>query len=134
MAKTGKKKKFSNNQIVVFRYSDRKLVGKICLVRPVGKKKFLYDVMCEDGRVYQELYVDIEMNHCIDTYLTRLFYKKYDIDENGIPEFEDDENPIVNVGKISEPVEDDEHDKEEDGVVVDTEEILFGDEDMDVNW
>jgi len=117
MAKTGKKKKFSNNQIVVFRYCDRKLVGKICLVRPVGKKKFLYDVMCEDGRVYQELYVDIEMNHCIDTYLTRLFYKKYDIDENGIPEFEDDE-----------------HDEEEDGVVVDTEEILFGDEDMDVNW
>jgi hypothetical protein len=73
------------------------------------------------------------MNHCIDTYLTRLFYKKYDIDENGIPEFEDDENPIVNVGKISEPVEDDER-EEEDGVVVDTEEILFGDEDMDVNW
>lgn len=133
MAKTGKKKKFSNNQIVVFRYSDRKIVGKIFLIRPVGKKNFIYDVMCEDGKVYQELYVDTEMNHCIDTYLTRLFYKKYNIDENGIPEFEDEENPIVNVNKISEPVVDTES-EEEDGVVADTEEILFSDEDMDINW
>lgn len=132
MAKTGKKKKFSNNQIVVFRFCDRKLVGKVCLVRPVGKK-FLYDVMGEDGKVYQELYVDIAMNHCIDTYLTRLFYKKYDIDENGIPEIEDDENPVVNVGKISEPAEDVEPD-EEGEVVVDDEEILFDDDDMDANW
>jgi hypothetical protein len=132
MAKTGKKKKFSNNQIVVFRFCDRKLVGKVCLVRPVGKK-FLYDVMCEDGKVYQELYVDIAMNHCIDTYLTRLFYKKYDIDENGIPEIEDDETPLVNVKKVSEPVE--EIEPEEEGeVIVDDEEILFDEEDMDSNW
>jgi hypothetical protein len=133
MAKTGKKKKFSNNQIVVFRYSDRKIVGKIFLVRPVGKKNFIYDVMCEDGKVYQELYVDTEMNHCIDTYLTRLFYKKYNIDENGIPEFEDDENPIVNVGKISESTEEVDTDGE-DAVVADTEEILFSEEDVDINW
>jgi len=133
MAKTGKKKKFSNNQIVVFRYSDRKLVGKICLVRPIGKKKFLYDVMCEDGKVYQELYVDVAMNHCIDTYLTRLFYKKYNIDENGIPEIEDDENPVVNVGKILEPKE--EVETEDEGyAVVHDEEILFDEDDMDSNW
>jgi hypothetical protein len=132
MAKTGKKKKFSNNQIVVFRFCDRKLVGKVCLVRPIGKK-FLYDVMCEDGKVYQELYVDIAMNHCIDTYLTRLFYKKYDIDENGIPEIEDDETPLVNVKKVSEPVEEIEAEGE-DEVVIDDEEVLFDEEDVDSNW
>lgn len=132
MAKTGKKKKFSNNQIVVFRFCDRKLVGKVCLVRPVAKK-FLYDVMCEDGKVYQELYVDVTMNHCIDTYLTRLFYKKYDIDENGIPEIEDNETPLVNVKKVSEPIEDLEVEGK-DEVVIDEEEILFDEEDMDSNW
>ena len=35
------------------------------------------------------------MNHCIDTYLTRLFYKKYNIDENFIPEIENSV-PILN--------------------------------------
>ena len=130
MANTGKKKKFSNNQIVVFRFCDRKLVGKVCLVRPVGKK-FLYDVMCEDGKVYQELYVDIEMNHCIDTYLTRLFYRKYDIDENVIPKIEDDETPLVNVGNISEPKEAEEESEEE--TVIDSEEILFDEDDM-IEW
>ena len=57
MARKGKKRKFSSGQIVVIRYSDRKLVGKVVLIRPVGKK-FFYDVECEDGKIYSELLVD----------------------------------------------------------------------------
>ena len=94
MARKGKKRKFSSGQIVVIRYSDRKLVGKVVLIRPVGKK-FFYDVECEDGKIYSELLVDSAMNQCIDTYLTKLFYKKYNIDENFIPEIENSV-PILN--------------------------------------
>ena len=94
MARKGKKRKFSSGQIVVIRYSDRKLVGKVVLIRPVGKK-FFYDVECEDGKIYSELLVDSAMNQCIDTYLTKLFYKKYKIDENFIPEIENSV-PILN--------------------------------------
>jgi hypothetical protein len=52
MAKQNKKRKFSNNQPVVIRFSERKMVGKVVLVRPVGKR-FIYDVLCEDGKLYQ---------------------------------------------------------------------------------
>ena len=69
-----KKRKFSNNQIVVFRFGDRKIVGKVILVRPVGKK-FTYDVYAEDGKIYSELLADVPLNLSIDTYLTKLFYK-----------------------------------------------------------
>jgi hypothetical protein len=85
MSVTRKKKKFSNNQPVAFRFSDRKMIGTVVQVKPIGKK-FFYDVLAENGIVYEDLEVDVEMNHCIDTYLTKLFYKKYDISENSIPE------------------------------------------------
>lgn len=94
MAKQSKRRKFVNNQPVVFRFGERKLIGKVIFSRPVGKK-FTYDVLCEDTKVYSELQVDVAMNQCIDTYLTKLFYKKYNIDENFIPEIENSV-PILN--------------------------------------
>lgn len=77
--------KFYTNQPVVFRYGTRKLVGKVFLIKPVGKQ-FIYDVLCEDGKIYEELKVDTPLNLCIDTYLTKLFYKKYDISVDMIPQ------------------------------------------------
>ena len=94
MARQSKRRKFVNNQPVVFRFGERKLIGKVIFSRPVGKK-FTYDVLCEDTKVYSELQVDVAMNQCIDTYLTKLFYKKYNIDENFIPEIENSV-PILN--------------------------------------
>ena len=94
MARQSKRRKFVNNQPVVFRFGERKLIGKVIFSRPVGKK-FTYDVLCEDTKVYSELHVDVAMNQCIDTYLTKLFYKKYNIDENFIPEIENSV-PILN--------------------------------------
>ena len=94
MARQSKRRKFVNNQPVVFRFGERKLIGKVIFSRPVGKK-FTYDVLCEDTKVYSELQVDVAMNQCIDTYLTKLFYKKYKIDENFIPEIENSV-PILN--------------------------------------
>ena len=81
MAKRIKKIKFSNNQLVVFRFGDRKIVGNVVFVKPVGKllKQFIYDVAAEDGKTYYELTVDGPVNNSIDTYLTRLFYQKYKI-------------------------------------------------------
>ena len=87
MARKSKKRKFSNNQTVVVRFSERKIVGTVIAVKPVGKR-FIYDVEGEDGTVYTDLSVDLTMNECIDTYLTKLFYQKYKIDENSIPDIE----------------------------------------------
>ena len=134
MARKGKKRKFSSGQIVVIRYSDRKLVGKVVLIRPVGKK-FFFDVECEDGKIYSELLVDSAMNQCIDTYLTRLFYQKYKIDEAGIPEIEDDENPVLNVKGISKtPVVEEVVEEEAEEGVIEEEEILFEDDEIDPNY
>lgn len=79
-----RKTKFSINQPVAVRYGDRKLIGKVAFIRPVAKQ-FVYDVLGEDGKVYEDLNVDTAVNQCIDTYLTKLFYKKYDISEDMIP-------------------------------------------------
>ena len=117
MARKGKKRKFSSGQIVVIRYSDRKLVGKVVLIRPVGKK-FFYDVECEDGKIYSELLVDSAMNQCIDTYLT-----------------EDDENPVLNVKGISKtPVVEEVVEEEAEEGVIEEEEILFEDDEIDPNY
>lgn len=125
MARQSKRRKFSNNQIVVFRFGDKKLVGKIALVRPVGKK-FIYDVLCEDGKIYSELPVDVAVNESIDTYLTKLFYQKYNIDPNAIPEVIEDE-PELTAAAVIEPVID-ETIVEEDETVFDEEEVLFTDD------
>lgn len=80
-----RKTKFSVNQPVAFRFGSRKLIGQVQLIKPLGKK-FVYDVLCEDGKVYEELGVDTTTNRCIDTYLTKLFYKKYDLAIEAIPD------------------------------------------------
>ena len=134
MTKRTKKRKFSNNQLVVIRFGDRKIVGNIVFIRPIGKK-FIYDVECEDGKTYSELTVDTTVNSCIDTYLTRLFYQKYKIDENAIPEMEDDE-PVVNTKKVVETlVEDSEPEEEGSEYVFDEEDAaMFADEDSNPDY
>jgi hypothetical protein len=134
MTKRTKKRKFSNNQLVVIRFGDRKIVGNVVFIRPIGKK-FIYDVECEDGKTYSELTVDTTVNSCIDTYLTRLFYQKYKIDENAIPEVEDDE-PVVNTAKVVETlVEDSEPEEEGSEYVFDEEDAaMFADEDSNPDY
>ena len=95
MTRLTRKKKFSNNQVVVFRFGDRNLVGKVIFIRPV-EKQFIYDVLCEDGKVYSELSVDSAVKLTIDTNLTKMFYKSHGMDLNNIPnlELEDDEDDV----------------------------------------
>lgn len=85
------KKKFSNRQIVVFKFGDRNLVGRVCNIKPVGKKAFIYDVKGENGITYEDLTVDAEMKHSIDTHMTKLFYAKNGISEEIMPGYEMDE-------------------------------------------
>jgi hypothetical protein len=79
-----RKTKFSVNQPVAFRYGDKKMIGSVSLIKPIGKQ-FVYNVLGENGKEYEELGVDLTVNACIDTYLTKLFYKKYNISEEHIP-------------------------------------------------
>jgi len=137
MAKRIKKIKFSNNQLVVFRFGDRKIVGNVVFVKPVGKllKQFIYDVAAEDGKTYYELTVDGPVNNSIDTYLTRLFYQKYKIDENAIPEIEDS-TPVINSKKLVETIiETPEEVQEDEEYELDEEDsLLFTEEDADPNY
>jgi len=124
------KRRFSNNQPVVFRFGTRKLFGKVVLVRPVGKR-YLYDVQCEDGKLYSELAVDESVNHCIDTYLTRLFYKKYNIDENYIPQHidkMDEEECSVTINRAPAPI------AIEEVITASSEDILYEEDDVDPNY
>lgn len=131
MARQSKKRKFSNNQPVVFRFGDRKLVGKVVFIRPIGKK-FTYDVLCEDGKVYPELGVDSAINQCIDTYLTRIFYRKYKIDENSIPSQVEE---VVNLPEASLTASIiDDIEVEETERFVEEDDRLFEDEDADPNY
>ena len=127
MAKQSKRRKFSNNQPVVFRFGERRLFGKVIFARPIGKK-FTYDVLCEDGKVYSELHVDVAMNQSIDTYLTRLFYKKYKIDENFIPEVTNDILPAA----TSESLIDEPETSEDEAS--DSNEVLYEDDEFDPNY
>lgn len=131
MARQSKRRKFLINQPVVIRFGERKLIGKIVFIRPVGKQ-FTYDVLCEDAKVYPELGVDTVLNLCVDTYLTKIYYKKYKIDPDLIPEAEE-VVVVTPAGKLSravidEPETDEEVEKESD------EEVLFEDEDLDPNY
>lgn len=121
-----KKRKFSVNQVVAFRFSDRKLIGTVVLVRPVGKNVF-YDVMGENGTYYSELEVDTEVNHCIDTYLTKLFYHKYNIDENSIPEIVNP-SPAVQDSTIIET------DRTVEDTVSDYRELYIDEDEYDPNY
>lgn len=130
MTKTrkSKKRKFSNNQPVVFRFSDRKMIGKVVFIRPIGKR-YLYDVLAEDGKVYQELDVDVAMNQCIDTHLTRLYYQKYSINIESIPEVEDESAVILNSSSIDSAAE-----AESESTYERDELPLYEDEDLDPNY
>ena len=105
----------------------RSLFGKVIFARPIGKK-FTYDVLCEDGKVYSELHVDVAMNQSIDTYLTRLFYKKYKIDENFIPEVTNDILPAA----TSESLIDEPETSEDEAS--DSNEVLYEDDEFDPNY
>lgn len=80
-----KKTKFSMNQIVIFRFGSRNLVGKVVDVRPINKK-IGYLLLAEDGKEYGHMFVDTAHAECIDTRLTKIFYKNYNMDINSIPE------------------------------------------------
>jgi len=134
MAKRIKKRKFSNNQLVVFRFGDRKIVGNVVFVKPVGKQ-FIYDVAAEDGKTYYELTVDGPVNNSIDTYLTKLFYQKYKIDGSAIPEIEDD-TPSINSKKLVESIIEtpEEIEEDEEYELDDKNSLLFTEEDADHNY
>jgi hypothetical protein len=134
MAKRIKKRKFSNNQLVVFRFGDRKIVGNVVFVKPVGKQ-FIYDVAAEDGKTYYELTVDGPVNNSIDTYLTKLFYQKYKIDESAIPEIEDD-TTVLNSRKLVESIIEtpEEIQEDEEYELDDEDSLLFTEEDADPNY
>jgi len=130
MSKLLKKRKFANNQIVVFRYGNRKLVGKVVFARPVGKQ-FTYDVLCEDSKIYSELGVDLSYDQCIDTYLTKLFYQKYKIDPAMIP----DATEVVNVTVDNVQIDSIEEEASQENASKDADEgLLFEDEDSDPNY
>jgi len=130
MTKEVKKKKFSMNQPVVFRHGERRLVGKVSFIRPIGKQ-YLYHVQCEDGKEYEDLQVDIAMNQCIDTYLTKLFYQKYEINGTFIPKIED----VVPYTPTVDSTEEEEFDDYSDSrPFADPDEILFHDDELDDNY
>ena len=89
-----KRKKYSNNQIVVFRFGTRNLVGKVINAKPVGKKSFIYDIKGEDGKIYEEITVNGTMNQSIDTNYTKIFYKANGITQSHLPETEYDDSEI----------------------------------------
>jgi hypothetical protein len=132
MAKQIKKKKFSNNQVVVFRFGERNLVGKVCNIKPVGKKSFVYDVTGENGIVYEELTVDSVVNHTIDTRLTKMYYKVKGISEDIIPEVEQ-EGPEMDTESVISSKKDESEERESTKIQKD-EETLFSEEDTDPNW
>lgn len=126
-----KKRRFSNNQLVVFRFGDRNMVGNIISTKPIGRR-FVYDVLAENEKIYTDLDVDLEMNECIDTYLTKLYYAKYGIVAD-IPEILPENNmPLLN--KLAEKLfEDAEEEIETESIFID-EEPLYVDEDLDPNY
>ena len=130
-AKPGKKKKFSNNQIVVFQFGDRNLVGKVSNVKPVGKKSYIYDVTGENGKVYEDLSVDAAMKHSISTHLTKLYYKKYDISEDIMPMTEAEEAEMNLASALAEQMT---STLDESTPSPHRDEELFTVEDTDPNW
>lgn len=134
MAKRIKKRKFSNNQLVVFRFGDRKIVGNVVFVKPIGKQ-FIYDVAAEDGKTYYELTVDGPVNNSIDTYLTKLFYQKYKIDDSVIPEVEYETHSINSKKLVDTIIETPEEIEENEEYELDEEDsLLFTEEDADPNY
>jgi len=128
--KKTKKRKFSVHQIVVIRFSDRKMVGEVVSYKPLGKR-FIYDVLCENGKIYHDLDVDIEANECIDTYLTKLYYQKNKIDIDSMPALEEDEPALYSM-ELTETGSDEV--EEEDHELVIDHDMLFDADDLDPNY
>jgi hypothetical protein len=123
------KRKFYAGQTVVFRFSERKLVGKVIESVPVGKNKFLYEVEGEDGKVYSEMPLDAEMNYTIDSYLTKLFYRKYNISADTLPVTEEEESTIdFNDTEVTEA------DVIDDSEPTSSDEDIFESDEIDSNW
>jgi hypothetical protein len=116
------------NQVVIFRFGSRNLVGKVIDVRPISKK-IGYLLLGEDGKEYGHMFVDTVHAECIDTRLTKIFYKQYNLDLNAIPEHIIDTVEsnvrIKTVEEEPEPVEDD----NEDEILFDFDEAIPFDED-----
>lgn len=106
------KTKYSNNQIVVFRFGDRNLVGKIIDVRPVNKK-ISYLILGEDGKEYGHMFADTNYAECIDTNLTKIFYRNYKLDLNAIPERVEEAAAIKIKAKPAPEIEEIEQEEEE---------------------
>jgi hypothetical protein len=124
---TRKKSKFSMNQIVIFRFGSRNLVGKVIDVRPINKK-IGYLLLGEDGKEYGHMFVDTVHAECIDTRLTKIFYKHYDMDINAIPEHVE-EVASINI-KTPAVIEPEEIEQEDDSdVLFDFDDAIPFDED-----
>lgn len=124
-----RKTKFSTNQIVIFRFGSRNLVGKVIDVRPIGKK-IGYLLLSEDGKVYGHMFVDTTHDECIDTRLTKIFYKQYDLDLNAIPEhIIETVQSNVRIRVVEEEPEVVETDDHEEAVLFDFDEAIPFDED-----
>lgn len=123
-----KKTKFSMNQIVIFRFGSRNLVGKVVDVRPINKK-IGYLLLAEDGKEYGHMFVDTTHSECIDTRLTRIFYKNYNMDMHSIPEHIE-EAATVNIKSKPEPEPEEFVQDDEEQVLFDFDEAIpFEDED-----
>lgn len=99
MAKA-KKQKFSNKQIVIFKFAGRNLVGAVVEYRPQGKKQY-YHILGEDGKLYEDMHVD-GGDFGIDTKLTKIYYKAKGIDETTIPGYVESYEAEVDTLEISE--------------------------------
>jgi len=127
----GNRNKFIKGQTVVFRFGQTNLVGKIVASKPNGKKT-VYDVHCENGKIYEDLLVDTTMNQCIDTRLTKLFYEKHGINEFTIPEHLETEEPELAVNSTQESLEEPEFDDySEHRPYSDPDEVLFDPDDSE---
>jgi hypothetical protein len=112
----GRKKRFSINQTVVFRFSGRNLVGKIQAI-DAATKTVAYDILGEDGKLYAGVLVDVVGSYAIDTNLTRLFYKANNLDELGIPDHDvavikTDRSSILKKTEEKEEIADTQYDSE----------------------
>jgi hypothetical protein len=124
---TRKKSKFSMNQIVIFRFGSRNLVGKVIDVRPINKK-IGYLLLGEDGKQYGHMLVDTGHAECIDTRLTKIFYTQYNMDINAIPEHIEEAAAIsIKAPKAPEPEEIEQ--EEESDVLFDFDDAIPFDED-----
>lgn len=79
------KKPYANGQPVVFQFGDRNLVGTVVNWK-LANKQYYFDVLAENGKLYEDLPVDADYKLTINSAFTELFYKKYNINAEEIVE------------------------------------------------